>query len=166
MHDWKAKYNILEVMELLACCNTCPTLSNSKVIQLGKSSHVKNQLHFVVIDYVFFSACCHVICTCFIWLSIVSARTINDLKSTLYFLKKIMSELDILFHECECSIIPYLIMNIEKFESDGLIWLYAEEICSFGSLGLTTCLHLLWNTFPACLSITWQRCGRISVPKH
>lgn len=83
MHDWKAKHNILEeVMELLACSNNCPTLSYSKVVQLGRLSCVKNQLHFVVRDYVFFSACCHVICTCFInclsvRLSTASARTIT-----------------------------------------------------------------------------------------
>lgn len=47
MYDWKA--NLLEeVMELLACWNNCPRLSNSKVVQLGRLSHVKNQLYLVV----------------------------------------------------------------------------------------------------------------------
>jgi len=54
-----------------------------------------------------------------------------------------MSELDILFHEYECSFTLYLIMNIGKLENGGLIWLYVHEVCSFGSVGLMTCLHLL-----------------------
>lgn len=30
-------------------------------------------------------------------------------------------------------------------ENDCLVWLCADNICSFGSLGLMTLLHLLWN---------------------
>lgn len=80
---------------------------------------MKNQLHFVGRGDIFFLACCHVIFTCIIWLSVVSVRTINNLNPTLCFLKK----LDIPFRECECI----TLLDYEYLE-------YWKIMASFGFL--------------------------------
>lgn len=92
MHDWKAKYNILEeAMKLLASRNNCSTLSNSKLIQLEDYPmwRINSILSLETIHSFYLVG--HVICTDFIWLSVASAGTINPLNLMLEIIYFFMS---------------------------------------------------------------------------